>query len=101
MKILLLFFLVLNIASCMNVSRMDVYYISQGVLQYYLRPSEMTGDKGNLSIDFTFRNHNKPEDNAICNFSLFSDNYFNKIVTNAFFYLDKSDKIDLKEVNIL
>lgn len=56
-----------------NVSKLyEVFYIQNGVTQYFVKPLKFKNDGIKFTADFTLRNDVTPEKNIVCNFSLYS-----------------------------
>jgi len=68
----LLFILILLI-SCSTLEPFEIFYVTKGQLQYFLRPAKLTGTDSEVLMDITYREEG-PEENqegfVTCNFSL-------------------------------
>lgn len=56
-----------------NVSKLyEVFYIQNGVTQYFVKPLKFKSNSVKFTADFTLRSDVTPEKNIVCNFSLYS-----------------------------
>ena len=53
----------------------EEFYVSSGVMQYFIKPLSFNNQKQKIDIDFTFRN---VSDSVIINYSIFSDKGYTK-----------------------
>jgi hypothetical protein len=90
-KVILLFSFMYCVVAAIIIgcasSGIDVFYIDKGILQYYIRTSEFTGEKGKALIDFTCRIQ-KENPSATCNFSVAGLFRGSQKPDSAYFMLD-------------
>ncbi|WP_156888388.1 hypothetical protein [Spirochaeta cellobiosiphila] len=67
----LVFFVSLLISSCATQPPVKVYFVENGQLQYYLRPTKLNGDGSKAFIDLTYREGTNENLGFItCNFTI-------------------------------
>ena len=92
--------LLMMLFSCSYKPKIEVYYLGEGVLQYFARPSGMSAKDADLDIDFTMR----PEVEGwpvITNFTIILDEYQKKNVKQAYFKLDNDEIIQADSIQML
>lgn len=62
----------------------EVFYIKNGVTQYFVKPLKGKGEDLKYTTDFTLRNDLKLDGDIVCNFSLFSKKPIKKIESAVF-----------------
>jgi len=87
------FIIILLFSSCYGIKfngkksakkHYEVFFIDQGVLQYFVKPLEFKGDDEVFSVDFTFRDSVNYFSSVTTNYSIFTENPI-KQVDSAFF----------------
>ncbi len=77
-------FMSLILASCFSIKPQvsktgknlwEDFFVSPGVMQYFIKPLEFKNKEGNIDIDFTFRNDS---DSVTVNYSIYSDQVYTK-----------------------
>jgi hypothetical protein len=85
MKFIIFIFIPLLFASCFSIKPQvtktgsnlwEDFFVSPGVMQYFIKPLSFHNKEQNLDIDFTFRN---VSDSVTVNFSVFSNQKINKL----------------------
>ncbi|MBN2890761.1 MAG: hypothetical protein JXL97_02750 [Bacteroidales bacterium] len=90
---LLLLIVIVSLSSCYGVKikgkknpkkYYEEFFISQGIIQYFIKPLEFKGEKETFVADFTFRDSVQYNSLIAVNYSIFSDDVV-KQVDSAFF----------------
>ncbi len=91
MKKLLLFqiFLLVIITSCISSSKIESLYVGDGILQYFVYPTNLKNTKSKISIDITYRAIKGSEGFVVVNFSYYYDSLFSEVKEGGFVIGDK------------
>jgi hypothetical protein len=89
------------LVSCSTTAPLQVLFIRNGVLQYYLPEAETTIPGFSLSLDLNFRDDPELESPVTVNYSLRSLPGRPKIPTDQFFLTEKGTRIALESNGIL
>lgn len=57
----------------------EVFYVKNGVTQYFIKPLKLKTDEVKFSVDFTVKSNVEPKGNLTCNFSLLSEKPIKKV----------------------
>lgn len=93
MKLFLPLFAFILLFSCASQKNIRTFYVDKGVIQYFVRASDFSGDVAGCEIDFTYRHDENAFNPVICNFTVeTSDRALSKI-DSAKFLVDEKEFI--------
>ena len=89
--VIILFGVISLFTSCTQSKNIVTYLAKDETVIYFIRPSDLSGDKAEAEIDFTLKLKKKKYSNVICNFTIKVKNIpFNDITSTEFKINDKT-----------
>ena len=89
------------VLGCTTLPKVQTYYVSEGVVQYYVLSTTLGGESVRVEMDFTYRNAGPEVDVVTCNFSVAHAQRSLRSVTGASFRLADGTRISLTGLKVL